>query len=105
MNFAKLTIVAATTISLTASLVMPLSLSMAQGENSTELPVRRIVLFNVGVGFFEHAGQASGDATVSLPFASEEMDDLLKTLVMQGCQRRPRVGRLRRSGQLRPRRH
>ena len=49
---------------------------------SLELPVTRVVLFSSGVGYFEHRGTVSGDATVSLPFRSDEVNDALKSLVV-----------------------
>lgn len=45
------------------------------------LPLKKVVLFNSGVGFFEHAGQVSGDATVDLKFNVDDVNDLLKSLV------------------------
>ena len=48
-----------------------------------ELPVRRVILFTTGVGFFEHQGKVEGTVEVELPFALTDVDDLLKTLVLQ----------------------
>ncbi|HET7838580.1 MAG TPA: hypothetical protein VFL04_02385, partial [Rectinemataceae bacterium] len=47
-----------------------------------ELPVARVVLFSSGVGYFEHRGQVSGDASVALRFSSDEVNDALKSLVI-----------------------
>ena len=48
-----------------------------------ELPLRRVVLFSAGVGFFEHAGQLIGDQSVEMSFADTDINDLLKSLVVQ----------------------
>src|SRR3712207_5740666 len=47
------------------------------------LPLDKVVLFSSGVGFFEHNGQVSGDATVDLKFNVEDVNDLLKSMVLQ----------------------
>ncbi|MBW6457508.1 MAG: hypothetical protein K0A98_16620 [Trueperaceae bacterium] len=48
-----------------------------------ELPVRHLVLFTNGVGYFEHAGTVVGTQEIELPVAPEHMDDLLQSLVVQ----------------------
>jgi hypothetical protein len=55
--------------------------SWAQGA-AAELPVTRVVLFSSGVAYFEHRGQVSGDASIALPFRSDEVNDALKSLVI-----------------------
>jgi hypothetical protein len=56
--------------------------------------VTRVVLFSSGVGYFEHRGPVTGDSVVSLPFASDEVNDALKSLVVSdgaaAGDRRPR---------------
>lgn len=55
-----------------------------QGEGKTAtLPLKRIVLFNAGVGFFEHAGQVRGTAEAEFQFNVEDINDLLKSMVVQ----------------------
>jgi hypothetical protein len=46
------------------------------------LPVTRVVLFSSGVGYFEHRASVTGDSVVSLPFAFDEVNDALKSLVV-----------------------
>jgi len=58
-------------------LVLLGSLGLAQ-----DLPVTRVVLFSSGVAYFEHTGTVKGDASVSLPFSTSEVDDVLKSLVV-----------------------
>ena len=44
------------------------------------LPVRRVVLYKSGVGYFEHVGRVSGAQTVSIDLTSGQLDDVLKSL-------------------------
>jgi hypothetical protein len=54
-----------------------------------EVPVRSVVLFSSGVGYFEHAGPITGDATTELRFKANQINDILKSLVLED-----RVGRV-----------
>ena len=47
-----------------------------------KLPVRRVVLYKNGVGFFEHLGQVSGTERLSIDFTSAQLDDALKSLTV-----------------------
>ncbi len=44
------------------------------------LPIRRVVLYKHGVGYFEREGEVEGDASVDLYFKAAEMNDVLKSL-------------------------
>ena len=46
-----------------------------------ELPVTRAVLYASGVGYFEHAGTVTDSARLSLHFKTEQINDVLKSLV------------------------
>jgi hypothetical protein len=48
-----------------------------------ELPVTAVALFTSGVGYFQHDGTVDGDAEVTLSFDVEDINDLLKSLVLQ----------------------
>jgi len=48
-----------------------------------ELPIKRVVLFTSGVGFFQREGEVSGNSTLQLYFRTEQINDLLKSLVLQ----------------------
>lgn len=56
--------------------------SAQDGEATADIPVRRVVLFSSGVGFFEHAGEVEGEATARLTFRTEEINDILKSMVV-----------------------
>src|SRR4051794_34400714 len=47
------------------------------------LPITRIVLFTSGVGYFERAGDLEGDVRVDLLFPVNDINDLLKSMVLQ----------------------
>ena len=44
------------------------------------LPVRRVVLYKSGVGYFEHLGRVSGAQTVSIDLTSGQLNDVLTSL-------------------------
>ncbi|MEI9967517.1 MAG: hypothetical protein WDM87_02425 [Terracidiphilus sp.] len=46
----------------------------------TDLPVRKVVLYKNGVGYFEHAGPVSGDQRVAIDFTSSQLNDVLQSL-------------------------
>ncbi|HEX3869323.1 MAG TPA: hypothetical protein VHV77_02685, partial [Pirellulales bacterium] len=47
------------------------------------LPLTRIVLYTSGVGFFEHNAQIDGSRQVDLKFSVDDVNDLLKSMVLQ----------------------
>lgn len=51
--------------------------------NAGKLPLSRVVLFNSGVGFFEHNGKVEGDAKIELQFRVDDINDLLKSMVLE----------------------
>ncbi|MEM7201681.1 MAG: hypothetical protein AAF628_15540 [Planctomycetota bacterium] len=59
-----------------ASLV---GVAMAQ-DDKPPVPVRKVVLYKHGIGFFERRGMVDGNAVVSLSFATAQMKDVLKSL-------------------------
>lgn len=46
------------------------------------VPVRRVVLYKHGVGYFERRGKVSGNASLELQFRQAEMNDVLKSLTI-----------------------
>ncbi len=55
----------------------------AKVELSSDVPLERVVLFNSGVGFFDRQGSVKGDAQIELKFNVEDINDLLKSMVLQ----------------------
>lgn len=58
------------------------STSVAE-ENEIEIPLKRVVLFNAGVGFFEHAGTVTDSGSAAFKFNVDDINDLLMSLVVQ----------------------
>ncbi len=50
---------------------------------NTDIPVRRVVLFSSGVGYFENAGTVAGDASTQLSFKTAQINDILKSLILE----------------------
>ncbi|MCZ7644232.1 MAG: DUF4139 domain-containing protein [Planctomycetota bacterium] len=46
------------------------------------LPIRKVVLYKHGVGYFERQGKVEGEATVELHFKAAEMNDVLKSITL-----------------------
>ncbi len=63
--------------------VVLLLLSAASAARASDVPVRSIALYSSGVGYFEHAGTVSGDGAVELQFKAPQVNDVLKSLVLQ----------------------
>src|SRR5258708_23980642 len=64
------------------------NLEIASGSNETssatagKLPVRRVVLYKNGVGYFEHLGHVRGNQDVHVDFTSAQLNDVLKSLTV-----------------------
>jgi len=52
----------------------------AQQPSASQLPVRRVVLFKNGVGYFEHVGRVRGTQSLTIDFNSAQLNDVLKSL-------------------------
>jgi hypothetical protein len=46
------------------------------------LPVKRVVLYKTGVGYFEHLGRVRASQDVTIPFTSGQLNDVLKSLTV-----------------------
>src|SRR5277367_4311843 len=57
-----------------------LSASMAA---NADVPVKQVVLFSSGVGYFEHDGLVRGDGSTELRFKTNQINDILKSLILQ----------------------
>jgi hypothetical protein len=68
-----------------AGLLLPV---VAQGQPAKVapgpdgLPVKRVVLYKNGVGYFEHLGRVRGDQAVTIPLTSAQLNDVLKSLTV-----------------------
>lgn len=50
---------------------------------TTDVPVTKVVLFSSGVGYFEHSGSVLGNSATELRFKTSQINDILKSLVLQ----------------------
>ena len=50
---------------------------------TAQVPVKEVVLFSSGVGYFEHYGTIHGDAATELRFKREQINDILKSLLLE----------------------
>ena len=50
--------------------------------SAAELSLKRVVLSTGGVGYFEYEAEVQGDASLSLDVALDQVDDVLKSLVV-----------------------
>ena len=48
-----------------------------------DVPVKEVVLFSSGVGYFQHEGTVQGDGATELRFKTTQINDILKSLVLQ----------------------
>jgi hypothetical protein len=47
------------------------------------VPVKTVMLFSSGVGYFEHTGTVEGSGSTELHFKSQQINDILKSLILQ----------------------
>jgi len=52
-------------------------------SDPTDMPVKKVVLYRSGVGYFEHGGTVQGNRTTELRFKSAQINDILKSLVLE----------------------
>lgn len=52
----------------------------AGAPEASDLPVKRVILYKSGVGFFEHVGSVVGDTPVTIQFTSAQLNDVLQSL-------------------------
>lgn len=50
---------------------------------AADVPVKQVVLFSSGVGYFEHFGTIKGDGSTELRFKTTQINDILKSLILQ----------------------
>lgn len=56
--------------------------STSTAKSSAELPVKRVVLYKNGVGYFEHAGRVAGSQELNIQFTTGQLNDVLKSLTV-----------------------
>jgi hypothetical protein len=56
--------------------------SLSSNDASSRLPVKRVVLYKNGVGYFEHAARVHGNQELAIDFTTSQLNDVLKSLTV-----------------------
>lgn len=66
------------------ALLLPLCLQSQErpADPSSNLPIKRVVLYKNGVGYFEHLGRVRDNQEVTVSFTSGQLNDVLKSLTV-----------------------
>jgi hypothetical protein len=59
------------------------ALPAAAPSVSAPLPIAHVVLFSSGVGYFQREGEVQGNSRIDLSFPTTDVNDLLKSMVLQ----------------------
>ena len=65
-----------------AAAAMATAKNLPGSTSPIDLPVRKVVLYKNGVGYFEHAGKVSGNQRVAIDFTSPQLNDVLQSLTV-----------------------
>ncbi|HTP60122.1 MAG TPA: hypothetical protein VMM82_14455, partial [Spirochaetia bacterium] len=69
-------------LALLASCALPAAL-MAQDEKDVAVPLTRLIMFTSGVSYFQYDGTVDGNGRMELTFSADQINDLLKSLVLR----------------------
>jgi hypothetical protein len=58
----------------------PAPTAVASSDASARLPVKRVVLYKNGVGYFEHMARVHGTQDLNIDFTTAQLNDVLKSL-------------------------
>src|SRR5579871_4346705 len=53
------------------------------GAAAADLPIRQVILYKSGVGYFERSGQLAAGESARLDFKASDMNDVLKSLTIE----------------------
>jgi hypothetical protein len=56
--------------------------SQVNDNDAARLPVKRVVLYKNGVGYFEHSARVHGDQELGIDFTTAQLNDVLKSLTV-----------------------
>lgn len=65
-----------------AAPAQPVGAAPAAVATVDQVPVRKITLYRSGVGYFERSGSVSDNAQIQLRFKTEQINDILKSMVL-----------------------
>ncbi len=58
------------------------TVTLISAARAADLPVREVILYKHGVGYFERSGELKAGETARLDFKAEDMNDVLKSLTL-----------------------
>ncbi|MBL8798136.1 MAG: DUF4139 domain-containing protein [Planctomycetia bacterium] len=61
----------------------PAAAEPASRAPAAQLPINQVVLFSSGVGYFQRQGEVEGNSRIDLSFPVQDINDLLKSMVLQ----------------------
>lgn len=83
INFMKKLLVFALILSFTFPVfAQKLEKPSNQSNQIGQLPVKRVILYSHGVGYFERKGMVAGSENIELEFNTKQMNDVLKSLLV-----------------------
>src|SRR5438045_2913438 len=56
--------------------------SESANPSAAKLPIRRVVLYKNGVGYFEHLGRVRGNESINVDFSTAQLDDVVNSLTV-----------------------
>jgi hypothetical protein len=56
--------------------------AVGSAESNARLPVKRVVLYKNGVGYFEHSARVHGNQDLAIDFTTAQLNDVLKSLTV-----------------------
>src|ERR1700687_2545372 len=68
---------------MTRSIFTCVLLAAGAGAAGADLPVRQVILYKHGVGYFERSGPLAAGESARLDFKAAEMNDVLKSLTVE----------------------
>jgi hypothetical protein len=79
----------AKSLAILTAILAAATLARAQNQPTTApapsatIPLQRVILYASGVGYFEHQGPVTGNATAALNFKQDQINDVLKSLMLR----------------------
>src|SRR5690349_5823893 len=63
--------------------IRPPTANEKPASDQQAVPVKEVVLYTSGVGYFEHFGSVKGDGFTELHFKTNQINDILKSLLLE----------------------
>jgi hypothetical protein len=61
---------------------LPAQATPGTNDSTARLPVKRVVLYKNGVGYFEHSARVHGNQDLAIDFTTAQLNDVLKSLTV-----------------------